>query len=54
MEVLLNGLSKVFIEVAIATWTTILLKRNKYKELRSVGDEMSPVHILIQAFAKLY
>jgi len=29
---LLNGLPKVFTEVAIATWTTILLKRNKYKE----------------------
>lgn len=54
MEVLLNGLPKVFTEVATATWTTILLNRNKYKELRSVGDEMSPVHILIQAFAKLY
>jgi hypothetical protein len=54
MEVLLNGLPKVFIEVAIATWTTVLLKRNKYKELTSVGDEISPVHISIQAFAKLY
>jgi len=54
MEVFLNGLPKVFTEVAIATLTTILMKRNKYKELRSVRDEMSPVHTLIQAFAKLY
>ena len=54
MEVLLNGLPKVFTEVAIATWITVLLKRNKYRELRSVGDETSPVHILSQAFAKLY
>ena len=45
MEVSLNGLPKVLIEGAIATWTTILLKRNKYKEHRSVADKMSPVHI---------
>jgi hypothetical protein len=54
MEDLFNELPMVFTEGAIATWTTILLNRNKYKELSSVECKMSPVHILILAFAQLY